>query len=364
MRYGAVYVAHNPSDGESIFKVGKTEKEVSLRMKELTSSTSNIGQYTAIAHFIVQNLDAAEKACHSRLKSYRVQKNREFFDLPIERLLPMIKETLEPYLALSNVPETLIESQNSSQKPINPSELLKNKKNSEEQKKSKEIESKEKAKEQLQNWLPYFHEKAEYVKANLSEEKSLKWDIHNSITLDEYDYKWEPYFSVILYAEITDEPIILRHSGIRFDAFGELDLSKAISGSIKSRFPLSGDKDYEFIEWDEMDDGRLAKIYVQPALKQHYNDDESIFYSPEAQVGIEHYSYSNRRQDWENRKRTKSFTDIEEAYEIFVRLLVDNLKEPQSNIRTLEDNYGNKDKKKVRDRGRVDDKVLWTDDGL
>ncbi len=64
-RYGAIYIAHNPRDGEDIFKVGKTDRSVAERMAELTADTSNIGTYTAKAAFVVTDVDAAEKACHN-----------------------------------------------------------------------------------------------------------------------------------------------------------------------------------------------------------------------------------------------------------------------------------------------------------
>jgi hypothetical protein len=49
MAYGIIYIAHNPRDGKTIFKVGKTERSPGERMKELTSVPSTIGQYSAIA---------------------------------------------------------------------------------------------------------------------------------------------------------------------------------------------------------------------------------------------------------------------------------------------------------------------------
>ena len=64
MPYGAIYIAHNPRDGDNVFKVGKTERAVEERMKQLTSSTSNLGTYSACEYFVVNDMDAAEEACH------------------------------------------------------------------------------------------------------------------------------------------------------------------------------------------------------------------------------------------------------------------------------------------------------------
>jgi len=53
MPCGAIYIAHNPRDGDNTFKVGKTECIVEKRMRELTSSTSNLGTYITFAYFVV-----------------------------------------------------------------------------------------------------------------------------------------------------------------------------------------------------------------------------------------------------------------------------------------------------------------------
>ena len=98
-RYGAIYIAHNPRDGVDMFKVGKTERSVAERMAELTADTSNIGTYTAKAAFVVTDVDAAEKACHRRLKRYRVQPNREFFKLELRQLVTAVEEEVLPFTA-------------------------------------------------------------------------------------------------------------------------------------------------------------------------------------------------------------------------------------------------------------------------
>jgi hypothetical protein len=104
MPYGAIYIAHNPRDGDNTFKVGKTEGIVEERMKDLTSSTSNLGTYTARAYFFVYDIDAAEQACHRALHRYRVQDNREFFELPFSRLIRIVSEQVQPYAPRSFVP--------------------------------------------------------------------------------------------------------------------------------------------------------------------------------------------------------------------------------------------------------------------
>jgi len=67
-------------------------------MAELTASTSNLGVYSYLAYFIVSDIDAAEQACHSRLAQYRIQENREFFEVEISLLLQVVKDQVSPYL--------------------------------------------------------------------------------------------------------------------------------------------------------------------------------------------------------------------------------------------------------------------------
>jgi len=102
--FGAIYIVHNPRDGEHVYKVGKTERDVPSRIAELNADTTNLGAYSACAFFVVSDVNAAEQACHTRLSQYRVQENREFFGLELRRLLPLVQEAVKPFLAQSFVP--------------------------------------------------------------------------------------------------------------------------------------------------------------------------------------------------------------------------------------------------------------------
>jgi hypothetical protein len=105
VKFGAIYIAHNPRDGVNTFKVGKTERSPDERMKELTAATSNLGTYTFKSFFVVEDMNLAERVCHDRLSRYRVQSNREFFELPFSQLLQIVEDEIEPFLATNFVPE-------------------------------------------------------------------------------------------------------------------------------------------------------------------------------------------------------------------------------------------------------------------
>jgi len=103
--FGAIYIARNLIDGNDVYKVGKTQRTVEERMKELTSETSNLGKYEAIGSVIVNNIDQAEKECHHRLRNFRIQANREFFKIPLSTLIDAIRAATEPYLVKDELPE-------------------------------------------------------------------------------------------------------------------------------------------------------------------------------------------------------------------------------------------------------------------
>jgi hypothetical protein len=104
-RYGAIYIAHNPNDGENVFKVGLTTRSIKERMNELTGDTSNLGNYQEVGHVVVDDVDVAESTCHARLSALRVQKNREFFQGELKRIVNTVRESCEPHAISENLPE-------------------------------------------------------------------------------------------------------------------------------------------------------------------------------------------------------------------------------------------------------------------
>lgn len=104
--FGAIYIAKNSRDGDDVYKVGMTQRSIEERMRELTSETSNLGEYEGIGSVIVNDVSEAEKECHSRLRHYRIQTNREFFKAPLKILISAIRLATEPYLVKDELPET------------------------------------------------------------------------------------------------------------------------------------------------------------------------------------------------------------------------------------------------------------------
>lgn len=83
---GFVYLLSNPSM-PNIVKIGSTERTLKERVAEL-SSTTGVPTPFVIEHYIlVENPYDFEMALHDELSKYRVNNNREFFDIPIDKAI-------------------------------------------------------------------------------------------------------------------------------------------------------------------------------------------------------------------------------------------------------------------------------------
>lgn len=87
MSFGIIYVIRNSRMGATTVKVGKTNRSLPERIRELNSATSNLGQFEPLAYFPVSDIDRAESECHLALSGYRVQNNREFFEGDIQKII-------------------------------------------------------------------------------------------------------------------------------------------------------------------------------------------------------------------------------------------------------------------------------------
>lgn len=88
---GYVYVMINPSY-EGLVKIGKTAKAPEERAKELSSATGIATPFIVVYHRVFSDCHSAEKMVHNLLtsKGYRVNRNREFFKIPINTAINTI----------------------------------------------------------------------------------------------------------------------------------------------------------------------------------------------------------------------------------------------------------------------------------
>jgi hypothetical protein len=178
--FGAIYIVHNPRDGEHIYKVGKTERDVESRIAELNADTTNLGAYSACAFFVVSDVNAAEQACHTRLSQYRVQENREFFGLELRRLLPLVQEAVKPFLAQSLVPAIPERDADTSELKVPLSERLQRQRESaikaEGARRSKEEQAKAELLARIKAWREELDTKIRVVRVAYADLDCIRWE--------------------------------------------------------------------------------------------------------------------------------------------------------------------------------------------
>ena len=89
-----IYVLGNASM-PSLVKIGRTERSVSERVNELSSSTGVPTGFTVVKEYAVENSVEAERIIHERLSDYRLADNREFFKMEAEDATDIIESMLE-----------------------------------------------------------------------------------------------------------------------------------------------------------------------------------------------------------------------------------------------------------------------------
>jgi hypothetical protein len=98
-----VYVMSNPSFSNDIFKIGFSTRHPSIRAKELCSS--GVPTPFVVEYIIVTTYGKSlEYKIHKSLKSYRINSNREFFQIEIQQLVHILQDQL--HLSLISMPNT------------------------------------------------------------------------------------------------------------------------------------------------------------------------------------------------------------------------------------------------------------------
>src|SRR5713101_5775617 len=207
MAYGVVYVAHNPRDGSNIFKVGKTERPIDGRMKELTAATSNLGQYVALAYFVVSDIDAAEQACHKRLNRYRVQSNREFFDIPLERLLAIVRESVANYAARDFFPDLAQDLDTTKVSTQSAAELLAAARGSNATRESQWSTALAEARNTAENSSAQLIKRAVDAARELANEDLLRWEIAKSQSFGNARFPANTICSVLVLSRFSKSPL-------------------------------------------------------------------------------------------------------------------------------------------------------------
>ena len=106
MPVGIIYIAQNQTYGPNVYKVGKTERtNVRERMQELTGDTGVLGEFKKLGHALVEDVEDCERKCHDVLRQFRIQQNREFFEIDLGRLVSLIRENISDKIIRDELPE-------------------------------------------------------------------------------------------------------------------------------------------------------------------------------------------------------------------------------------------------------------------
>jgi len=89
-----LYVMLNPAMLSNIYKVGYTDLDPEERARQLSAHTGVLGRFIVIQSWRVSHGREAEAAAHEALDDYRASEDREFFQLPYEKLRQMVEKAI------------------------------------------------------------------------------------------------------------------------------------------------------------------------------------------------------------------------------------------------------------------------------
>ena len=103
---GWIYVLSKREE-PNILKIGRTQRSVSLRVKEINAATGVLIPFGARYVFRVKDAAEAEKVVHQALGSYRIRDDREFFDIAPRDAERMINKCFLRYRLRYRTPGTV-----------------------------------------------------------------------------------------------------------------------------------------------------------------------------------------------------------------------------------------------------------------
>jgi hypothetical protein len=92
-----VYIMSNPTM-PGYYKIGYTKKNPEERAKQISNATGVIVPMKVEWAFHCYNGFALEQECHHKLEMYRVNNNREFFQMPLDEAKSTIEKLGERYI--------------------------------------------------------------------------------------------------------------------------------------------------------------------------------------------------------------------------------------------------------------------------
>jgi hypothetical protein len=104
---GIIYVISNPAMPDMV-KIGKTERDLKERIRELSSSTGVPLAFECVVAKKVKDVDFAETKLHEAFASRRINPKREFFNIEQDELVSLFELLDGEYVSV--VPDQIFES--------------------------------------------------------------------------------------------------------------------------------------------------------------------------------------------------------------------------------------------------------------
>ena len=118
----------------------------------------------------------------------------------------------------------------------------------------------------------------------------------------------------------------------------EPDLSRAAAGTIVTSSTARGELgDYEIqhIRWEELDDGRIGRLSILPKIENRFKNEHGTLPFPQLVVQATPICYEDDRDNFEEHITPKKlFNNAEEAFEVFLSLVITNSTTVQYDVRS------------------------------
>lgn len=103
---GYLYILRSAAHPKDVFKVGQTTRDPETRAAELSGTTASPDRFLVAQDWYVSDPEAAEAEVHRRLKAYRINPGREFFQIAYKELIQIVSQVVDAFDGDRGVPRS------------------------------------------------------------------------------------------------------------------------------------------------------------------------------------------------------------------------------------------------------------------
>ena len=97
MEPGYIYILYNPTLRANLYKIGVTKRNPEIRARELSAKTGVADKFEVVYKELVSDCEVVETLIHNRLDEFRWNRNREFFELPLEDAIRRVRDIVQEH---------------------------------------------------------------------------------------------------------------------------------------------------------------------------------------------------------------------------------------------------------------------------